>query len=279
MIIAITGRPGSGKTAYATKLIYDRLGIGKIYSNISSLKLFHYKIYDMNDILKVEDNSYIVIDEAQNWFRKLDDVFLQFFSYHRHRNIDIILITQSLDMLDRKLVELIEYEVHFVNSILRFGNNFVAKYQLNGEVFATKRFNLSQYFQYYRSFDVSVSRKQKSVLWKYVLMFVICVVIFVFGIRFLKNDIKGGFQTFKYDKKDSKQVAFARYSSRNVNIAKRQETEDKKKPIYESNSELAVQKVLDGCVGNVIGYMEVAGKVIKLYENGYIMRGSECSYY
>lgn len=289
MIIAITGTPGSGKSAYAISVIYDNLGRRKIYTNIDT-KLFHYKIYDIKEILTVPDNSMIVIDESQRYFSKLTPEFLEFFSYHRHRNIDIYLITQSLSSLDKRLVELLEYEVNFMKSIFRLSNSvFVARYRHNDEVFAVKKYNLSKYFEYYKSFDTAFLRKQKNVMLKYVSLFIVFVLLFLSGVFFLKYKFTNSTVVGVKDKRGAVQKNYSSkvrqvykvYTSGKHNFDEnntKNENSSLDVPKYEKVIK-NVSEVISNCVDNkLVGVMYVNDKIVKLYENGYMLKEGQCIY-
>ena len=72
----------------------------------------YYGNYDKylkdSNILDIYGGSYIVWDECHNDLQgdgvssRSDPIWVRFFSYHRHFNIDIILITQDISLLHRK---------------------------------------------------------------------------------------------------------------------------------------------------------------------------------
>lgn len=119
MIKIITGRPGSGKSYFGTRLAYKEMLKGRrIYSNlrISFRKGDkEYTNYNLNKNMIVDfqfpEDSILIIDEAGFWFNsrefkkfKVED--FQFFSQHRHLNIDIYLIVQNIQRIDVSLREL-----------------------------------------------------------------------------------------------------------------------------------------------------------------------------
>jgi hypothetical protein len=119
MIKVITGKPGSGKSYWATRYAVGQMKKGRrVYSNIrinfnyKNKTFTNYKL-DKNMIknLKFPKDSLLIVDEAGFWFnsrefKKFDIEDFQFFSQHRHLNIDIILIVQNMHRIDKSLREL-----------------------------------------------------------------------------------------------------------------------------------------------------------------------------
>ena len=119
MIKVITGRPGSGKSYFGTKMAYKMMNKGRrVYSNlrVSFTKgKYEYTNYNLTkDMIKdfqFPEDSILIIDEAGFWFNsrnfkdfKVED--FQFFSQHRHLNIDVYLIVQNIQRIDLALREL-----------------------------------------------------------------------------------------------------------------------------------------------------------------------------
>lgn len=52
--------------------------------------------------------SLLVLDEAHNFLKAGDDVMVWFFTYHRHLYVDIIIITQDLNLINKKFYSLVE---------------------------------------------------------------------------------------------------------------------------------------------------------------------------
>lgn len=71
-------------------------------------------------LLKDFGHSYIVWDECQNDLEENDPVWIRFFSYHRHFNIDIVLITQDLSLIHRKYKHFIHKFYFGMNASKRF---------------------------------------------------------------------------------------------------------------------------------------------------------------
>lgn len=110
-LAVITGKPGHGKTLYAVAKIQERAKAENrqvYYNGIEGLKLDWIKIEDAqkwHDPEHVPDGGIIVIDEAQRVFPPRPTgskvpPFVQPFDVHRHRGLDIYLITQDPMLID-----------------------------------------------------------------------------------------------------------------------------------------------------------------------------------
>ena len=135
MIEAYTGCPGSGKTSDAMRVIDEYLSRGRVVvSNIEIGKLrrsCHHGQYILlpydglnpDEFFRFaemfpsrEDQKLLVLDEAQlflnsrSWDDESRSAWVRFFSQHRKLGFKIILITQNLDMVDRQIRVLVEYE-------------------------------------------------------------------------------------------------------------------------------------------------------------------------
>lgn len=143
MIIGYAGTPGSGKSYEAVKKILDNLKLGRrIYTNIDGLQnpkcremikaytgmddfqlqtqLIHYTDAEMQIFwTTVEDGSMIVMDECHKLFSNRDwnsdsnRKFTDWASTHRHYGFDVVLITQSMEKLDKHARSLLEWTYFF----------------------------------------------------------------------------------------------------------------------------------------------------------------------
>lgn len=90
------------------KIIHSKLVFNKLYLHLKLL----YSLYKTNeDKDNLDDilikyckehnlyNSYFVIDECQNYFKKDDDVKMWWLTYHRHLHHEILFITQNKSLL------------------------------------------------------------------------------------------------------------------------------------------------------------------------------------
>lgn len=127
MIEVYTGTPGSGKSFHAVRRIMQALKKGRhvisnILLNVNSDLLIHIDYIDIFSLLDICNCSpLIVLDECQSvlgsreWHSSDRSIWLRFFMLHRHADIDILLITQDLGMIDKQIRSLIEYEVKHIN--------------------------------------------------------------------------------------------------------------------------------------------------------------------
>jgi zona occludens toxin len=176
MLQIVTGVPGSGKTYYAVDYLYDTFLNEKskhfkenthFFTNINEFKFdmfdegvafsfnyddFYSKIcalqtaattLNYNDKQLKEEavqyglvNCLIIIDEAQNFFDRDDKVLIWWVSYHRHLNQNIILLTQSLSLLNLKYKKFSETFLNAQSSSLRvFGNIFRFKQYIDAKMY------------------------------------------------------------------------------------------------------------------------------------------------
>ncbi len=110
LIILITGKRGSGKTALGMKLLELLAGHRTAYY-IGKAKLPRY-IKQVNKIEDVKNNSVVLIDEAAIFFSARDSMkqsnkFLSnIMAIARHKNLSLIIITQNSAMLELNVLRL-----------------------------------------------------------------------------------------------------------------------------------------------------------------------------
>ena len=195
MIQLYSGTPGSGKSLHMASEIYhycnswkDRLVICNFEVNTSGFKHPERFIYLSNKNLSTpkmlieiitdfykdhelkEGQIFLFIDECQilfnarRWRDNADSGWLPFFSQHRKYGVDVYLIAQFHEMIDKQIRTLIEYEVihrkisNFgpigtLLKIVTFGDVFIAVthwYSINqktgSELFKARK-------KYYRIYD------------------------------------------------------------------------------------------------------------------------------
>ena len=115
MLFLITGTPGAGKTLFTLELLYGRDGTKTtdrpIYIDGINTDLPH-EVCEGEKWPDLPDGSIVVIDEAQRVFRPRTahsavPTFVSELETHRHRGIDIYVITQDAYLIDphvRRLV-------------------------------------------------------------------------------------------------------------------------------------------------------------------------------
>lgn len=120
MITKITGLPGNGKTLYTLNLVEaERKGRPVYYHGIAELQLDWVQLDNAQDWWKVPDGAIVVIDEAQKTFppRAVGSQVPQHVSEletHRHRGIDVYLITQHPMLVDSAVRRLTQRHFHCV---------------------------------------------------------------------------------------------------------------------------------------------------------------------
>jgi zona occludens toxin len=127
-IYLITGSPGAGKTLFAVQKIMDELlKTGRdVYTDIEDFDheqagTIPFASEDGSPNGRhwelVPDNSIVVLDEVQRSFPQRNPAstvppYISAMETHRHRGIDIWLITQSPKLIDRHIWPLVERHFH-----------------------------------------------------------------------------------------------------------------------------------------------------------------------
>jgi len=118
MVIAFTGKPGSGKTLSAVRYIYkDKRE--NVYTNVK-LEIPEKKIVqilpsNVQDLKQLRDGI-VFIDEANfvfssRFWSRIPKDLIQFWAMHRKRGVDLMLTSHSLKRIEIILRELVSYEV------------------------------------------------------------------------------------------------------------------------------------------------------------------------
>lgn len=121
MIVEITGLPGNGKTLYAIKYVKDwaeRENRPVFYSGIKGLKLPWTEI-DAEKWYDCPTGAIILIDECQRVFRprsmgKEVPLHVSQLETHRHKGVDLVLITQHPLLTDTAVRRLVGLHFHVV---------------------------------------------------------------------------------------------------------------------------------------------------------------------
>lgn len=157
MIFGFVGTPGSGKSYDAVRKVLDNLKKGKVvYTNIEGLEddfcqefiklytglddyqlarqLRHKSDQEMQYCYEfVENESLVVIDEVhklfsnRSWQSQSNQKFADWASTHRHFGIDLVLITQDLEKVEKHVRSLIEW-TYFYRKVNFFGSMVSNKY-------------------------------------------------------------------------------------------------------------------------------------------------------
>lgn len=102
------GVPGSGKTTYAAWLAKKYLKRGrKVYTNVPIEGCYLITVQDFEKY-HLEPNSLVIFDEAgidfnNRDFKKFSPELNYRFKYHRHYKLDIVILSQSYNDMDKKI--------------------------------------------------------------------------------------------------------------------------------------------------------------------------------
>jgi zona occludens toxin len=123
MIEVITGLPGHGKTLYAIER-YRKSKRQVYYHGIKDLRLPWIE-WDPKRWTELPTGALFVIDEAQFVFplrgKGEPDKWIADLAVHRHKGIDIVLITQNPMLIDSFVRRLVDHHLHVVR---KFGTKF-----------------------------------------------------------------------------------------------------------------------------------------------------------
>jgi zona occludens toxin len=135
MIILVTGVPGAGKTLYALNLVKARAEKENrtVYQNGVAECTLPWEL--LSDAEKwpelVPDGSMLLIDEAQRVFRPRGTgaavpSYVSALETHRHKGLDIFLVTQHPMLVDSNIRRLVGQHFHVVR---RFGTQFATVHE------------------------------------------------------------------------------------------------------------------------------------------------------
>lgn len=136
--------------------------------------------------------SLIVWDECQNDLEENDAVWIRFFSYHRHFNIDMILITQDFSLIHRKYKSFMDKFYFGQNASKRFFSKTL-RYKVYCDSKEFKKFYIEtislkmnkEIFDFYDSGSYEVGKSQFK---KFMFIPVIVIIALYFGIsKFLTS--------------------------------------------------------------------------------------------
>ena len=216
----IEGKIGSGKTYYAVYNVFkkwftwcDKIDEWvvvekeielRIYTNIKHMKLgfdLDLEIEKAGGLSQFFDvkfqerfcdgaNVVYIIDEAQSsfYFPRLckHKTTFDFFQTCRHVGVDVYFITQDAKCLAPELKTLAEYNIVAVPRSKSIGKCFTYKFYSDKEHFKTKRLKKdNKVFNLYRSMKIAETEKIRSILWKYIIMFILIVGLGVFMFKYV----------------------------------------------------------------------------------------------
>lgn len=159
MVVAFTGKPGSGKTLSAVRyIVKDHRKT--IYTNVK-LEIPDKNIVqicpsNLQDLKKLKDGI-VFIDEANfvfssRFWSRIPKDLIQFWAMHRKRGVDLILTSHSLKRIDIILRELVSYEVRCKLFGMFVINNWY-DVDYNDKV-KTSIFFGAKYYKYYDTLEV-----------------------------------------------------------------------------------------------------------------------------
>lgn len=204
-VILITGRPGAGKTLSAVKMLieevlpsgrqvfadidgldYEGLGVGRLVQDeedpIEGCRRWH----------EMPEGSVIFIDECQRIFPVRNPAskvphYVSEFETHRHKGLDVYLITQGPRLIDRHIHDLVDRHVHLFRA---FGLKRSTRYEWNGINISpdpdqgkdnAQKQNFSfpkKYFEFYKS--ASVHTVTARIPWKPILTLAVTIPLCIY---------------------------------------------------------------------------------------------------
>ena len=212
----LTGVPGSGKTFFAVKKIKDLIDAKEsfyedgvkvnflILHDIEGLKVSDPRVLphvwnaDMfNDLsmtlylnslrlqygLDPRDKIYIFVDEAQRYFPSFlkDPQIILFFDTHRHKGVELYLITQHEKKICFAITSVGAKEIRAVNTIVNPFGSFVYNHKVGGEQYATSRLKRDPaVFAMYKSFQAGEGKQEKSKLRYFLVALPLLAVVLAF---------------------------------------------------------------------------------------------------
>lgn len=219
--VLITGLEGSGKSHYLmsqVKKMIDEDFEGHIYiANVHGITLENSRLHIVDkdfNWLTAEPNSVVIYDEAgtierfSNLNRKLHTEELQMISQRRKTGILLVFVAQDSKMINSSLRQLLKFHFHFSNPYNdgKKTHCFVfagVKSQLSSDNKAWHGTAIEEFdhvldpdiFPLYKSIDDKAKHnKKKQVNKKAKLLFIIagsslvlCVILFIFGIKLAKS--------------------------------------------------------------------------------------------
>lgn len=137
MLNLVTGHPGAGKTLYTLTYVKDLAEREKrqvYYSGIGDLRLPWIELKDGEDWHNAPAGSIIVIDEAQRIFRMRAvgsqvPAHVSALETHRHRGLDLFVITQHPMLLDTNVRRLVGRHFHVMR---KFGMERATVHEWSG---------------------------------------------------------------------------------------------------------------------------------------------------
>jgi len=159
MVIAFTGKPGSGKTLSAVRYVC-RDKRKNVYTNVKleipDKKIVQILPSNVQDLKTLRDGI-VFIDEANfvfssRFWSRIPKDLIQFWAMHRKHGVDLIVTSHSLKRIDIILRELVSYEVRCKTlGVFVIDNWYDVDYneKVKSSVFLGTRF-----YKYYDTFEI-----------------------------------------------------------------------------------------------------------------------------
>ena len=192
------------------KVIFDRFVFDSFYAHIQDLFALFLQNEDeenLDDILQTYCkehnllNAFFIIDEAHNYFDNQDKIKNWWFTYHRHLNHEILLITQNKSLINTQYRNIPELFIKAQPRSKAISKNTLRYFNYTDyrmlQKFSTTEIKINNtYFDLYTSGNVS---NQKLVGKKLIIGFVIFLIAFI--LIFIYFIYKFWFATPKYQQK------------------------------------------------------------------------------
>jgi zona occludens toxin len=189
------------------KLIQDEndsiaieLDIDQLITDLEEIRQLYLSKVPDSELMKRADelklsNSLFIIDEAHNFFDSANDTLIWWLSYHRHFHQDIMLITQSMQLIYRKYLRFSEFFYRAVPSSLRirggvFTYDQFIKWQLfkNSKVDSIKvKFNPDVYALY----GSGANTQSKKVIYKFIFIGAGLFLLAALGFGLFRSTLSG----------------------------------------------------------------------------------------
>lgn len=178
MIELRTGLPGAGKTLFALKQVRElaeKESRPVYYFNIAGLSIpgwIELSEDQAREWFTLPAKSIVVLDEAQRIFRPRHHSsgvppYVAELETHRHRGIDLVLITQHPGLVDANVRKLVGRHRHYVRA---FGSSVVVQHEwgeVNGEVDKSRADSLQttlkhpvEVYDWYKSAEVHTVKRR-----------------------------------------------------------------------------------------------------------------------
>lgn len=162
-------------------LYLSKVGDSVLLERAAELKLTH---------------TLFVIDEAHNFLEDKNDVVIWWLTYHRHLHQDIILITQSLDLIYRKYLRLGQFFFRAAPSSFRLRRNFFTYHEFpNYRLFSkqcTGTISVKFKQSVYDLYKSGANTQGKNVVYKYLIVAAVSLFLVVLAFMFLPSFLGNG---------------------------------------------------------------------------------------